>query len=1159
MLNTNIYFVRQIISLTVILTVAFFSSSSDIALAHSGHDHKDIKASFDKETKEIVSNIERYNNAILQAFKDKEKGVSNTKEITDLAKERKSDMISLLKTSPRAFIVHSVSDSDRNTLSNDVKEYVESEITVSGRIVAIHVDDRDPEKSGFKYKLHTDKSKNNSEEIELFLTKDIEINSGTEVTVTGVGYANILAVDTEGEGAFEVTSEVSGSGATGVQDTIVLLVDFNNSGARPFNKNQATNLINNSQFNSFYTEQSYNSVSWNFTVSEWTKLNRNSTNPCDVTNDELYSIAQSQGINYSIYDRIVVLSSINSSGGCSYVGKSNVWIGPSMYNLSIAWIGLYGYNQPSYWGTQPFSWTNLDYLLSHELGHSLGLQHGKGFDCGTASVYGNCSTIEYGNFYDVMGSNSFSLHTNSFYKDSLGWLASGRTSNITSSGTYTINPLENNTGTALATIYVNNPSNGSPTPAYALEYRRPTGFDVNLSGTPWSPATGGVMVNQIASDGYNEYVRLIDTSPTSDAWFEDISNPSILPGASFSDPGRGVSISVSSANANAVTFNVSITTPSCTRANPSTIWTYAESEATAGSQFNVQAGAVNNDYFGCGNSDFRIVPTNMPSGWTYSSDVSNISPDGNASLYSYINPSVSTPAGSYNITYRVENVNSGLYTTFSQTVNILAGPSISSVNPSIAQRNQTVTISSTNIAEFNRMVVLHPKFGGNDTWVQIYSQSTNNISFIVPNSIAYGEYDLKVFSNGVYTNAIDFTVAQATSIVINSVTPGNCSNTNGLHPNAIRINWSAPLNPSSVSYVIYRDGVEMYRLPKAYKYTGIQSFTDGKAEFSKTYAYTIREVYSNGSMSAPSNAMSASTVDFCPVTDLSYTLGSCAENTGGSVFLNWTRPAHPVASHAIYRNGTYIGVANRGSYDGLLTYEDKDLTPNTSLTYEVRAIYSGQEYMNSFSLGISGIGTSTPDSVSLNTNPACTEVAEAPAITEVMTIEASCYLQHMSHYHDDIVIYWNAPSNTNSLSHYVIRRDGEVIATTTELEYFDDGRPPNTHYSYTLSSVYKYPSITESPQSTAVGITSLAVCGQEETIPETEEKIEITEDVYEENTEEEEEYIEENIEIEPEYEEITEEYVEEAQEEEIVESESEIEEVVDNQEEETVAEEVIEE
>ncbi|NMS07742.1 peptidase M11 gametolysin, partial [Vibrio parahaemolyticus] len=42
-------------------------------------------------------------------------------------------------------------------------------------------------------------------------------------------------------------------------------------------------------------------------------------------------------------------------------------------------------------------------VIAHEFGHNLGLSHAKALDCGDASVSNNCSVIEYGDSYDVMG------------------------------------------------------------------------------------------------------------------------------------------------------------------------------------------------------------------------------------------------------------------------------------------------------------------------------------------------------------------------------------------------------------------------------------------------------------------------------------------------------------------------------------------------------------------------------------------------------------------------------------------------------------------------------------------------------------------------------------------------------------------------------------
>ena len=91
-------------------------------------------------------------------------------------------------------------------------------------------------------------------------------------------------------------------------------------------------------------------------------------------------------------------------------------------------------------GTQ--SWMNGDIstrVVAHELGHNMGLHHASSLTCtsgGTTVAYSStCTPDEYGDPFDVMGSNA--RHNNAWHLRQIGFLASGNATTVTASGTYT--------------------------------------------------------------------------------------------------------------------------------------------------------------------------------------------------------------------------------------------------------------------------------------------------------------------------------------------------------------------------------------------------------------------------------------------------------------------------------------------------------------------------------------------------------------------------------------------------------------------------------------------------------------------------------------------------------------------------------------------------
>ena len=194
-------------------------------------------------------------------------------------------------------------------------------------------------------------------------------------------------------------------------------------------------------------------------------------------------------------------------------------------------------------------------VVAHELGHNLGVHHASSLRCivnGQAVAFANangaCSSSEYGDPYDIMGSSSTNQQ-DAFHKYQSGWLGSvsgPRIQTITQSGDYTVNPLELSSGVAMLLIPgVTSGSDTNNSPAtnlgqdFALDLRQPYGtqFDAFPSN---SPAVGGVEVHLVQAPGTGSPVQtqLIDTTPQTSSFLD----AALTQGNTFTDFADGITI-----------------------------------------------------------------------------------------------------------------------------------------------------------------------------------------------------------------------------------------------------------------------------------------------------------------------------------------------------------------------------------------------------------------------------------------------------------------------------------------------------------------------------------------------------------------------------------------------------------------------------------------
>ncbi|MFH1017609.1 MAG: hypothetical protein V1798_05425 [Pseudomonadota bacterium] len=179
------------------------------------------------------------------------------------------------------------------------------------------------------------------------------------------------------------------------------------------------------------------------------------------------------------------------------------------------------------------------FISAHEIGHNLGLLHSSLHLCDYAPLGAACVSYEYGDGFDVMGSGGMvgPNHFSAIHKEMMGWLSASeeavrnRILNVSSSGVYTISPIESGANTSA--LKVLKPDGQF----YYLEYRQPLGFDAGFGGEDFIQ-TQGIQIRVVDRHGFSDSkvfrMAFVGTNPplalsdaaliTSQAFYDACSN-----------------------------------------------------------------------------------------------------------------------------------------------------------------------------------------------------------------------------------------------------------------------------------------------------------------------------------------------------------------------------------------------------------------------------------------------------------------------------------------------------------------------------------------------------------------------------------------------------------------------------------------------------------
>jgi chitodextrinase len=386
-----------------------------------------------------------------------------------------------------------------------------------GRYVIRHGDDFANHKGTFEPVLEVDDSTMLT--LDFGTGKKPKLDPGVRMRVRGTRKGNSLAVEdgtaaplptTPGLAAIiNGTTDVSLSPRT--KRIAVVLLNFSDNATQPYTLAYASGVAftNTSSVAAYYKSNSWDAVTLTGDVYGWFTIPDAAAAGCNYTAwaASVKTLATAAGIDLSSakYENVVYgFPNVSSCGwsGLAYLPGRESWLNGTG-GMSLRTMG-------------------------HELGHNFATHHASTMNCTEGGVRvtlsansANCTSVEYGDPFSIMGSGS-RRHSNASLAN-FGWLPAANRFDVVQSGDYQLAPLYSAAG--YQSLRVQRTSSSY----FALEYRQSGPFDTFNAG---DPAISGVTVRLTGSDANRIQSQLLDMTPSTTTF----NDAPLLVGNTFVDP-----------------------------------------------------------------------------------------------------------------------------------------------------------------------------------------------------------------------------------------------------------------------------------------------------------------------------------------------------------------------------------------------------------------------------------------------------------------------------------------------------------------------------------------------------------------------------------------------------------------------------------------------